>query len=75
MSVRPVARRKAVRGVCNVTVGGLLKSTKISFCETDDGGEEFGLYAGSFGKLGVEAWKLGHSDLPFEHQDFAVRAV
>ncbi len=74
-SVRPVARRKAVRGGCTVSVGVLLKSTKISYCETDDGGEEFGIFAGSFGKLGIEAWKLGPTDLPFEHGDFRVRAL
>ena len=63
------------RAGSNVAVGGLLKSAKISFCETDDGGEEFGLYAGSFGELGIEAWKLGPGDLPFSHEDFAVRVV
>ncbi len=47
-----------------VGVGGLLKSAKISFCQTG-GGEEFG----------IEAWRLGPGDLPFEHQDFAVRVV
>ena len=63
------------RAGSTVNVGGLLKSAKVSFCETDDGGEEFGIFAGSFGTLGIEAWKLGPADLPFTHDDFAVRVV
>ncbi len=58
-----------------ITVGGLLKSTKITFCEINDGGEEFGIFAGRFGKLGIEAWKLGPGDLPLTDDNFVVRAV
>ncbi len=43
--------------------------------ETDNDGEEFGIFAGSFGKLGIGAWKLGPGDLPFTDDDFVVRVV
>ncbi len=59
----------------NVYVGGLLGSAKISAYETDNGGDEFGIYAGAFGKLGIGANKLGPTDLPFTEGDFAVRVI
>jgi len=59
----------------NVTVGGLLKSVKIAACETDNGGEDFGIFAESFGKLTIGNWKLGPLDLPFQEDDFRVERV
>ena len=43
--------------------------------ETDNDGEEFGIFAGTPGKFGIEAWKLGPLGLPFEDGDFVVRDV
>jgi hypothetical protein len=59
----------------NVNVGGLLKSAKIGLSETDNGGDEFGIYAASFGTLGIGEWKLGQSDLPFSQGDFEVELL
>ncbi len=56
----------------NIEVEGLLKSAKILACETDGGGDQFGIWANSFGKLGIGTWKLGPADLPFVQDDMWV---
>ncbi|MHC4591714.1 MAG: clostripain-related cysteine peptidase [Planctomycetota bacterium] len=59
----------------NVTVGGLLKNAKVTACETDNASEEFGIFAGSFGKLTIGDWKLGPLDMPFQEGDFCVELL
>ncbi len=56
----------------NIEVEGLLKSAKILACETDGGGDQFGIWANSFGKLGIGAWTLGPADMPFNQDDMWV---
>jgi hypothetical protein len=59
----------------NVNVGGMLKSTTVAACETDNGGEEFGILAGGFGKLSIGSWKLTALDLPFDQGDLCVELL
>ncbi len=59
----------------NLTVGGLLKSVKITTCEEFSGGDAFGIYAGEFGRVGIGTWKLSPMDLPFNQSDFWVRPL
>jgi hypothetical protein len=59
----------------NVVIEGLLKSATIVSCETDGGGDQFGIYANSFGKLTVGTWKLGLANLPFNQDDMWVDRI
>ncbi len=58
-----------------VTVGGLLKSAKVSACQTDNGGVDFGIYAGQLGKLSLGNWRLTPLDLPLLQGDLCVELL
>ncbi len=59
----------------NIEVEGLLKSAKIISCETDNGGDDFGIYAASLGKLTIGTWKLSPANVPFFQGDFWVTGL
>jgi hypothetical protein len=59
----------------DITIDGLLKSAKITACETDNGGGSFGIHAASFGNLTIGIWKLSQLDLPFNQDDFWVNQI
>ena len=50
----------------------MLKSAKITACDTNNGGYGFGIYAGGFGKLTIGTWKVSPSNVPFNMGDFWV---
>ncbi len=58
-----------------VTVGGMLKSVKIGSCQTDNGGQPFGIYAGETGKLALGSIKLTPLDLPLLQDDLRVELL
>jgi len=59
----------------NVNVGGLLGSVAVSSVETGNGGNAFGLFAGSFGSIALGPWQIGPADLPFGQDDLRVNLV
>ncbi|MHC4591284.1 MAG: Ig-like domain-containing protein, partial [Planctomycetota bacterium] len=59
----------------SATVDGLLKSAKVGSYQTNNGGEDFGIWMGSCGKAQVGDWKLGPLSLPWEDGDFCVELI
>ncbi len=53
----------------------MLKSAKISACQTDNCGLPFGIYAGETGKLTLGSLKLTPLDLPLLQGDLCVELL
>ena len=60
------------RAGADVTVGGVPSSLSVSKHDTANGGEEFGLYSHTFGKITLGALRLTASSLPYKDGDFCV---
>ena len=61
-----------LRAGSNVHVGGLLSKATATYHETDNGGEDFGIFAGGFGSIQVAEHRLAQTNLPFEEGDFCI---
>jgi hypothetical protein len=63
------------RAGSNVHVGGLLSAAKAANYQTNNGGEEFGIFAHGVGSIQLGALRLGPSNLPYHQGDLAIELV
>lgn len=64
-----------LRAGSNTRIGGLLSKASATYYETDNGGEDFGIFAGSFGSVQIAEHRLIQADLPFKEGDFCVELL
>jgi len=64
-----------LRAGSNVQVGGLLGKLSATYHETDNGGDDFGVFAGSFTSIRVAEHTLTQANLPFNEGDFCIELV